>query len=216
MSSSTAPGPAPSRERASHLGPAVRRPMVLDAALAVWLDRGADGMTMNAIAEQAGVTKPVVYECFDSKAEVLSELFTREERRLVDSANAALPADLDVDDVPATIEAAYSAFFRAAVESPASWRLVYEGQSAVSSALADRANDARKDVTRRISRLVMTWMQQRDSDADHREARLMAEVFVAFAESGARLLIEHSPEPAEWTPQELAAFVTRRVLRSWD
>lgn len=187
--------------------------MVLDAALEVWSVHGAEGMTMNAIAEAAGVTKPVVYECFNGKAAVLRELFTREEDRLAEAANAALPRDLNLEDVPATITAAYTAFFTAAMASPASWRLVYEGQSAVPTALADRANAARRAVAQRIRAMVLAYMHGRRGDADEREARLMAEVLVSFAESGARLLIDQDPASPEWTPDELAVFVTKRVLR---
>ncbi|RYI99905.1 MAG: TetR/AcrR family transcriptional regulator, partial [Actinomycetales bacterium] len=52
------------RPRAAHLGPEARRPLVLDAALQVWNDLGAAGVTMAAVAEQAQVSKPVLYECF--------------------------------------------------------------------------------------------------------------------------------------------------------
>ena len=49
------------RKRAAHLGPERRRPEVLDAALALFLEHGYDGASMQAIADGAGVTKPVVY-----------------------------------------------------------------------------------------------------------------------------------------------------------
>ena len=50
------------RKRAAHLGPERRRPEVLDAALKLFLERGYEGTSMEAIARAAGVTKPVVYD----------------------------------------------------------------------------------------------------------------------------------------------------------
>ncbi|MGH3475184.1 MAG: TetR/AcrR family transcriptional regulator, partial [Aeromicrobium sp.] len=79
--------------RAAHLGPAVRRPLVLDAALTVWDHEGYRGTTMAAIAAEAGVSKPVLYECFDNKDEVLGALLDREEERLMSATQAALPVE---------------------------------------------------------------------------------------------------------------------------
>jgi len=58
------------RRRAAHLGPERRRPLVLDAAFDLFVKRGYEGTSMEAIAAAAGVTKPVVYDCFPSKEEL--------------------------------------------------------------------------------------------------------------------------------------------------
>ena len=71
------------RERAQHLGPERRRPMVLDAALRLFTAAGYQGTSMEAIAEAAGVTKPVVYECYPSKAELFRALLERAELEIV-------------------------------------------------------------------------------------------------------------------------------------
>jgi hypothetical protein len=55
---------AAERRRAAHLGPERRRPLVLDAALALFADRGYDGVSVDDIAASAGVTKPVLYARF--------------------------------------------------------------------------------------------------------------------------------------------------------
>src|SRR5262249_51657456 len=73
------------RRRAAHLGPERRRPLVLDAALGLFVERGYRGTAMEAIAEAAGVTKPVVYECYPSKAELFRALLEREEGRLLEA-----------------------------------------------------------------------------------------------------------------------------------
>src|SRR6266576_5165458 len=69
------------RKRAAHLGPERRRPEVLDAALELFLAHGYDGTSMQAVADQAGVTKPVVYACFPVKDELLRALRASEEQR---------------------------------------------------------------------------------------------------------------------------------------
>jgi AcrR family transcriptional regulator len=56
----------------------------LDAALNVYVERGYQGTSMQAVADAAGATKPVGNECFPNKDEFLLALFDREERRLLD------------------------------------------------------------------------------------------------------------------------------------
>ncbi|MGH3996263.1 MAG: helix-turn-helix domain-containing protein, partial [Pseudonocardiaceae bacterium] len=62
------------RARAAHLGPERRRPLILDAALEVYVQQGYRGTSMQAVADAAGVTKPVVYECYPNKDELLLAL----------------------------------------------------------------------------------------------------------------------------------------------
>jgi AcrR family transcriptional regulator len=71
------------RRRATHLGPERRRPQVLDAALELFLKRGYEGTSMQAVADQAGVTKPVVYACYSSKDALFRALLEREENRIL-------------------------------------------------------------------------------------------------------------------------------------
>lgn len=73
------------RQRAKHLGPVRRRPMVLDAALEVFVEHGIDGASMASIARRAGITKPVLYDCFPGgKNEIVLALLDREEERILD------------------------------------------------------------------------------------------------------------------------------------
>ena len=71
------------RKRAAHLGPERRRPLVLDAAHDLFLRNGFEGTSMDAIAAAAGVSKPVVYDCFASKDELFTAMLDREEERVL-------------------------------------------------------------------------------------------------------------------------------------
>jgi AcrR family transcriptional regulator len=57
--------------------PEVRREQILDAAAAVFLDRGLAEATMADVAEAAGVAKGTVYLYFESKSAVLTALRVR-------------------------------------------------------------------------------------------------------------------------------------------
>jgi len=51
--------------------------MILDAALEVFSANGYAGTTMQSVADAAGVTKPVVYDCFANRDELLLALLAR-------------------------------------------------------------------------------------------------------------------------------------------
>src|SRR5213592_2395775 len=91
------------RERAAHLGPERRRPLVLDAAFKLFLERGYEGTSMEAVARAAGVSKPVVYSCFPSKEALFTALLMREERRVLGQIAGSLPQGVELDDPELTL-----------------------------------------------------------------------------------------------------------------
>ena len=72
---------------------------MLDAALEQFVEHGYRGTSMEAIAEAAGVSKPVVYECYPSKEKLFRALLEREEQRLGEAVAAALPKSPSFEDV---------------------------------------------------------------------------------------------------------------------
>jgi AcrR family transcriptional regulator len=210
--------------RAAHLGPAVRRPLVLDAALAVWDSEGYRGTTMAAIAARAGVSKPVLYECYDNKDDVLRALLDREEGLLMSATQAALPVG-DAKDLRATVTAAYEAFFDAVLAHPVSWRIVVDAQRVMPAAIESRYHQARELFVEQIAELVRR-LTPGGEDLTNAESLVLASNFASLAEDNASLLLRQEPGPVPhsqssrevppaWTPASLAAFVTRVALDRW-
>lgn len=54
-----------------------RRERILDAAEALVLERGFDAMSIQSVADQAGIAKGAVYREFSSKREILDALLAR-------------------------------------------------------------------------------------------------------------------------------------------
>ena len=71
--------PVPKRRR---LPPQVRREQLLESAVLVLVERGFAGVTMDAVAGQAGVDKALVYRHFGNARAVVAELYTRYLTRL--------------------------------------------------------------------------------------------------------------------------------------
>ena len=199
--------------RAAHLGPERRRPLVLDAALAVWMEHGYRRTTMALIASEAKVSKPVLYACYADKHEVLLALLDREEQRLIDAAQRALPDELDIDNIAQVVQSAYEAFFTAAVDYPASWRVVFEAQQLVNDEIAARIRRGRTLIGEQLAALVSHYFASVAEPLSEREARLIAENMLALGESNAALLLRDDGDT--WTIGELATSVARFVLRGW-
>ena len=61
--------------RTPYLGPEVRRPFVLEAALDLFASAGYAGTSMSRVAKRSGISKAVVYDCFPGgKAEIFDAL----------------------------------------------------------------------------------------------------------------------------------------------
>jgi TetR/AcrR family transcriptional repressor of mexJK operon len=76
-----------------------KREAILDAATALFYERGIAATTMEAVAERAGVSKMTVYASFPDKPALLTASFERNIRAM------RLPDLADEADLPASLEA---------------------------------------------------------------------------------------------------------------
>src|SRR5437764_5154734 len=117
----------PRRRYAPRMPPEQRREQLIDAALGVILEHGYGGVSIEAIARAAGVTRPVVYDHFPNLPRLLHALVEREERYSLDQLAAvvpAIPADADRADPTEVLASAVRSFLEAVMERPATWRLI--------------------------------------------------------------------------------------------
>ena len=63
------------------IDPEATRESILDAATALFVDRGYEGVSMSAIAKDAGVTKSLIHHHFGTKAELYRDVFGDSARR---------------------------------------------------------------------------------------------------------------------------------------
>src|SRR3954451_21955701 len=91
---STSAAPRKRRPYAARVPADVRREQLLDGALAVIVRDGYDAISIDAIAREAGVTRPVVYGVFDGLGPLLGALLDRQQERALGQLAAALPEQL--------------------------------------------------------------------------------------------------------------------------
>jgi len=206
---SAASAEAPTRPRAEHLGPERRRPLVLDAALKLFVQNGYPGTSMDAIAEAAGVSKPVVYDCYSSKDELFRALLEREEKRLQESIAASLPAEVTPQDPERLLREGLRALFAAAAEAPDSWRVVFDSEQVAEPAVARRVRKTRSVLVGQLTGFVKPYLDQEGVEDSERLAPVYAEVLSAISEAGVRVLLRSD----DWQPDELAEVLARATLR---
>jgi AcrR family transcriptional regulator len=197
------------RKRAAHLGPERRRPQVLDAGLALFLERGYEGTSMAAIADAAGVTKPVVYACFPSKDELFRALLRREEERILREIQSAF-ATADLSDPEATLTEGFTGFLRAVAASPEVYKLIFLGEGGGNMAVARRIQRGREAQVETLTDLARRWQRGRNGSRPRirveARARLLGNAIAGLAESGARLLLSGTDD---WTPETLGRELGR-------
>ncbi|MFC9660132.1 TetR/AcrR family transcriptional regulator [Nocardia sp. NPDC127606] len=96
--------------RSGRLAKPARREQLLDTALTLVREQGTDGLTLATLAEAAGVSRPIVYDHFGTRPELLLALYRQlDERHRLASEQAARDATPTVDEIARVMSAAYFA-----------------------------------------------------------------------------------------------------------
>src|SRR6187397_71130 len=145
-----------------------RREQILDVALQVFAGAGFHGASMNDIAEAVGVTKPVLYQHFDSKRDLY--------QALIDEAAA------EATDGKSQTELGFRAYFRWVAEDHDSFRFLFGS----GSRRDEEFNDAVRKITAEAATAVAPLIAV-DIDEQHRKT--LAHALVGLAEGASRRLV---------------------------
>ncbi len=172
-----------------------RREQILDVALVVFASAGFHGASMNEIADAAGVTKPVLYQHFDSKRDLYQALIEEVGNRLrtnIDKATA------EATDGKSQTELGFRAYFRWVAEDHDGFRLLFGS----GSRRDDEFNESIRKITAESARAVAPLIAV-DIDESHRET--LAHALVGLAEGASRRLVGLGKD---FDPDEIAAEVS--------
>ncbi|MFF0544664.1 TetR/AcrR family transcriptional regulator [Nocardia thailandica] len=195
------------RRRAAHLGPERRRPQVLDAALAIAVEDGIAAVTMGAVAERMGVTRPVVYACFPDRVQMIDALLEREETYLISGVLEVLPPRTTDADETVFVEG-FRALLHQAAARPDAWRLVYGNPD---PAVAGSFGRGRTLAVARCTALLRPTLHAWGTADAERKLPALVELWVSAGESAVRTLLA---DEGGWTPDELGEFVGAAVFRA--
>lgn len=85
-----------------------RHVQLLETAAAIVRSEGADGLTLGRVAEEAGVSKPIVYDHFETRVGLLKGLYQRIDEQQAEAARAALDSQArDLEGAAAILAEAY-------------------------------------------------------------------------------------------------------------
>src|SRR5436190_3189452 len=80
-----------------------RREQLLDVTKAIVAERGFHGVSIEAVAREAGITRPIVYGHFRDLQGLLEALVEREGARALTQLATVLPTDLQAGDARGTL-----------------------------------------------------------------------------------------------------------------
>lgn len=191
-SSATAParrrGPAKGTPRAPRMKREERERQLLDVAETVFAEHGYQDTTMELIAAEAGITKPVIYDHFGSKENLLVAVVARAREDLLASTAAALDALPPHSPVEAHFRAGVHSFMEFFERRRGSFR-VYMQESAVAVVAGQDIEDVRQAQAREIAERFGDIPQIAAYPQPYREA--MAEIMIATNERVAGLRLRN-------------------------
>lgn len=141
---------------------AVREQQMLDAAVQMFSVNGYHETSMDAIASQAEISKPMLYLYYGSKEELFGACLDRELSRFVDSVRADIDFTLSARDLLRTAVVAVLSYIDT---NRASWMVLYT-QATSSQAFSHTVREGREQIIELVGRLLQSGTRHPEPDAD--------------------------------------------------
>ena len=172
-----------------------RREQILDVAIDIFGRAGYYGASMNDIAEAAGVTKPVLYQHFDSKRELYQALLDEVGSRWLRSIAKAVA---EATDGKSQTELGFQTYFRWVSDDHDAFLLLFGSGSRRDGEFSSAVRRITAEAAEAIAPLIAV-----DIDEGHRHT--LAHALVGLAEGASRRLVELGDE---FDPDEIAREVS--------
>ena len=175
---------------------------LVELAEQLFAERGYAGASMDELCRRAGVTKPVVYELFQSKDGLFLACVDRAVERMADTIAAAVRAETDPE---ARLRAGGTAFLVFARDNRVAWELM---------ALGGRFADQAQRVRRSQAQLIRALMSEiAPEGTDPRELEAVAYAVNSAYEGAAHWLWEHPDVPVEQVADWIVALLLPGLRR---
>nr|WP_134010058.1 TetR/AcrR family transcriptional regulator [Streptomyces sp. 846.5] len=208
-SATGAPAAAPA-PRAKRVPRAQREQQMLDAAVRVFSRSGYHAASMDEIAEECAVSKPMLYLYLGSKEELFAACIRREADRLIVAVGQAAEPGLEAGE---QLRRGLTAFFGFVAEHRESWIVLYQQARAQGEPVVEEVAAARRQVTAAVTALVRRAAldsvppQRPDERPDRGEAAAVAQAIVGAADALAGWVLDTGPEPPEETARRLMSVI---------
>lgn len=191
------------RPYAARVPAEVRREQLLDAAIAVIVRDGYAGVSVDAIAREAGVTRPVVYGVFDGLTPLLTALLDRQEARALAQLEEAMSDDASLLTEPEEflVNAAVR-MIDAITDDPHTWRPILLAPNGTPDVVRARIDRDREQVRRQIGHLLEVGLALRGGPK--LDVEIVSHALVAVLEHFGRLLLE---DPRRFETDRLVAAI---------
>ena len=174
-----------------------RREQLLDVTKSIVAARGFHAVSIEAVARDAGVSRPIVYGHFEHLSGLLEALVLRESTRALAQLSRVLPSGLD--EPQAQLLSALRAYLEAVQADPDTWRLVLMPPEGAPSLLRDLLARGRAAVLAQLAEAVRPGLGRGGPSPD---PELTARTLSAIADESARLLLT---EPERYPVERLVA-----------
>jgi AcrR family transcriptional regulator len=181
-----------------------RREQLLDAVKDVVGERGFHGASIEAIAQKAGISRPIVYQHFDDLHGALEAMLDRESARALGQFAGILPTDLSERGPLEALLGGLRGYLEAVQDDPVTWRLVLMPPDGAPAMLRERIEAGRAAVVATLAEYV--------PKLDSPDPLLTARTLSAVSDEAARLLLT---DPQEYPVERLVAharWLLERVL----
>jgi AcrR family transcriptional regulator len=188
--------------------PEQRREQLIDAALSVILELGYGGVSIEAIARAAGVTRPVIYDHFPNLGTLLHTLVEREERYSREQLERVVPDDPGDSDPVEVLAGSVRRFLDAVTARPTTWRIILLPLDGTPAIVRQHVETHRARILERIERLVH-WAINRNELPSDLDVELTARAIRDLGEEAGRMVLT---DPQRYSPDRYERFV-QSVMR---
>ena len=178
-----------------------RREQLLDVAKAIVAEGGFHAVSIEGLAREAGISRPIVYGHFRDLPGVLEALIAREGARALGQLAGVLPAALAEPDPDERLVQALGGYLAAVRDDPDTWRLVLMPQEGAPRMLHDQIARGRGAVVEQLAAAL--------EPAATPDPELAARLMSAVADEAARLMLA---DPGRY-PRERILELARWFLR---
>lgn len=200
------PGVTKQRRRpyAARVPADVRREQLMDAALTIIVRDGYDAVSIDAIAREVGVTRPVVYGVFDGLRDLLGTLLDRQQERALAQLSEALPKGAqDLRDPDAMVAETARRLIDTVRSNPLTWHPILLAPTGMPEQVRSRIDADRENFLIQVTGLLEIGLAVRGGP--QADPEILAHAVLAILEHFGRILLT---DPDRFETERLVATIT--------